>query len=68
MTDTTLVVLAEYNTVAEAEIAKSLLESAGIEVSLRNELMSSNYPMAIPAQLVVREEDYETARGLLTRR
>ena len=66
MTDTTLVVLAEYNTVAEAEIAKSLLESAGIEVSLRNELMSSNYPMAI--QLVVREEDYETARGLLTRR
>ena len=32
MTDTTLVVLAEYNTVAEAEIAKSLLESAGIEV------------------------------------
>ena len=68
MTDTTLVVLAEYNTVAEAEIAKSLLESAGIEVSLRNELMSSNYPMAIPVQLVVREEDYETARGLLTRR
>ncbi len=47
MTDTTLVVLAEYNTVAEAEIAKSLLESAGIEVSLRNGGESAIHPQRI---------------------
>ena len=30
MQDDTLVVLAEYNTITEAEIAKSMLDSAGI--------------------------------------
>ena len=30
MQDETMVVLAEYNTITEAEIAKSMLDSAGI--------------------------------------
>ena len=37
MQDDTLVVLAEYNTITEAEIAKSMLDSAGIWATIRNE-------------------------------
>ena len=35
MQDDTLVVLAEYNTITEAEIAKSMLDSAGIWSTIR---------------------------------
>ena len=60
MQDETMVVLAEYNTVTEAEIAKSMLDSAGIWSMIRNEYMSAIYPIGtMPAQVVVREEDAE---------
>ena len=63
MQDDTLVVLAEYNTITEAEISKSMLDSA------RNEYMSAIYPIGtMPAQVVVREEDYEKARAMLRHR
>lgn len=69
MQDDTLVVLAEYNTVTEAEIAKSMLDSAGIWSTIRNEYMSTIYPIGtMPAQLVVRESDLESARALLQNR
>ena len=69
MQDDTLVVLAEYNTVTEAEIAKSMLDSAGIWSTIRNEYMSAIYPIGtMPAQVVVREEDYEKAKDLLQHR
>ena len=55
MRDETLVVLEEYNTVTEAEIAKSILGSAGIESTISNEYMAANFPVATPAQLVVCE-------------
>ncbi len=66
MQDNTLVVLAEYNTSTEAEIGKSMLDSAGIWSTIRNEYMSSIYPVGtMPAQLMVREEELEKARALL---
>ena len=69
MQDDTLVVLAEYNTITEAEIAKSMLDSAGIESTIRNEYMSTIYPIGtMPAQLVVRKEDFERAQDLLRHR
>lgn len=69
MQDDSLVVLAEYNTVTEAEIAKSMLDSAGIWSTIRNEYMSAIYPIGtMPAQVVVREEDYEKAKNLLQHR
>ena len=53
-----MVVLAEYNTITEAEISKSMLDSAGIWSTIRNEYMSTIYPIGtMPAQLVVRESD-----------
>ena len=66
MQDDTLVVLAEYNTITEAEIAKSMLDSAGIWSTIRNEYMSTIYPIGtMPAQLVVKEEDAKRAAELL---
>ena len=51
MQDDTLVVLAEYNTITEAEITKSMLDSAGIWSMIRNEYMSAIYPIGtMPAK------------------
>lgn len=67
MKDETLVVLREYNSITEAEIAKSILDSAGLYSMIRNEYMSAIYPTGVmPAQLVVREEDFEQAARLLS--
>ena len=69
MQDETMVVLAEYNTITEAEIAKSMLDSAGIWPMIRNEYMSAIYPIGtMPAQVVVRPEDVEKARAMLQHR
>ena len=69
MKDETMVVFAEYNSITEAEIAKSMLDSAGIWSMIRNEYMSTIYPIGtMPAQVVVREEDYEKARAMLHNR
>ena len=66
MQDEALVVLARYNTIMEAEVAKSALTDTGIESMIRNEYMSAIYPTGImPAELVVRAEDAETAREVL---
>ncbi|MEG1758986.1 MAG: DUF2007 domain-containing protein [Alistipes sp.] len=69
MKSDTLVILVEYNTIMEAEITKSILDSAGIESVINNEYMSSIYPLGtMPAQIVVREEDLERAKTLLIHR
>lgn len=69
MTDNALTLLAEYNTSMEAELAKSLLGSAGIFAEIENEYMSSLYPTGvIPTKLLVREADLEQARRLLSQR
>ncbi len=69
MKDETMVVLAEYNTITEAEITKSILGSAGIWATIRNEYMSSIYPIGtMPAQVVIHESDYEKAKAMLQHR
>ena len=69
MKDETQVVLAEYNSITEAEIAKSMLDSAGIWSTIRNEYMSAIYPIGtMPAQVVVRADELEKARTLLQHR
>ena len=60
-----LVVIAEYNSYLEAEMAKSIVASAGIYAEIRNEYMSTAYAVAIPPQLLVRYEDVEQAQELL---
>lgn len=64
-----LTVLAVFNTTMEAELAKSLLGSAGIDAEIDNEYMSALYPTGvIPCKLMVRECDIEQARELLNQR
>lgn len=68
MTITTdnLVVLRSYDNQMQAEIAKSILDSAGIFCTLRNEMMSMIYPTGIvPVQLMVGRDDLERAAQLL---
>lgn len=69
MKEEKLVLLSEYNSVMEAEIAKSMLESADIYATIGNEYMSSIYPIgAMPARLMVKEEDVDRAVAMLNHR
>lgn len=65
----TMVVLQAYSNTTQAEIAKSILESAGILCVLHGEYMSTIYTIgAFPVRLMVRPEDLEEAQRLLTER
>ena len=66
---TKLVVLQSYDNVVKAEIAKSILDSAGIFCTLQGEYMATIYtPVAFPALLMVREEDVAEAEAVLANR
>lgn len=60
-----LVMLAEYNSEVEAEMAKSLLECAGIHATIEHGFMTTLYPGVIRAKLVVASSDYKQAKVLL---
>ena len=63
---TKLVVIQDYDNVVQAEIAKSILDSAGIFCTLQGEYMSIIYsPVAFPTRLMVREEDLAEAEAVL---
>lgn len=63
---TKLVVIQSYDNVVQAEIAKSILDSAGIFCVLQGEYMSSIYtPIAFPTRLMIREEDLAEAEAVL---
>ncbi len=62
-----MVVLTEYDSITQAEIAKTILDGDGIWSMINNEYMSTIYPTGImPAQLIVMEQDVARARKLLT--
>lgn len=66
---TKLVVIQDYDNVVQAEIAKSILDSAGIFCTLQGEYMSAIYsPIAFPTRLMVREEDLAEAEAVLSNR
>ncbi|MBQ8205756.1 MAG: DUF2007 domain-containing protein [Alistipes sp.] len=65
-TTTTLVVLEVYDNPTQAEIAKSILDSAGIFCVLNGDNMATIYsPIAFPVRLMVRDVDAEEAKTLL---
>lgn len=64
-----LVVLQSYDNQLSAEIAKSMLDCAGIFCALEGEYMSQIYTIgAFPIRLVVRAEDLVEARQILENR
>ena len=65
-TDDSLVALRVYDNPVQADIAKSVLDSASIFCVLHGEYMSSIYtPVAFPVRLMVRAVDAECAEQLL---
>jgi hypothetical protein len=60
-----LVTIATFPEPMEASLARTALESAGIEVFLNGETANSMIPVAFTAQLQVRQEDEAAARRLL---
>ncbi len=61
-----MVLFKEFNSLNEAEVIKSVLDSAGIWSMINNEYMSIFYPIgAISAQIIVRKEDLERALDLV---
>ena len=58
-------VLAEYNSATEAEMAKSILACAGIHAHIDDEYMTTLYPGVIRARLMVSADDYKQAKMLL---
>jgi hypothetical protein len=63
--DGPLVTIATFPEPAEANMARSVLEAAGIQVFLRGENANSLFPVAFESQLQVRGEDEFAARALL---
>ena len=60
-----LILLAEYNTAIEAEMAKNILACAGIRAQIENEYVTTLYPGVIRAKLMVLEPEYKQAKMLL---
>ena len=60
-----LVVLAEFNTSTEAEMAKNLISTAGIYAEVRNGYRADFYTGMITAQLLVGSRDRDLAELLL---
>ncbi len=64
-----LVVLQAFDNPTQAEIAKSILDCAGIFCTLHGEYLSSIYAIgAFPTRLMVRADDVDEARRLLCER
>jgi hypothetical protein len=64
--DGPLVTVATFPEPAEANMARSVLEAAGIPVFLSGENANSLLPVAFESQLLVRAEDESAALALLS--
>lgn len=60
-----LVVISEYSSIADAHIAKGVLDDAGIESMIRSDNAGGMYPALAGAELLVRNEDVEKAEQAL---
>ena len=65
MQEEELVVVAEYATAVEAEMAKNILACAGIQAWVEDEYMTTIYPGVIHTKLMVSEENFKQSKTLL---
>jgi Putative prokaryotic signal transducing protein len=63
-----LVVVATFRSTPDAQIAKGILDEAGIESMIRADNAGGMYPAISGAELLVRTEDVQTANEALNRR
>jgi hypothetical protein len=62
-----LVTLSTFRSSADAQIAKGVLDAAGIASMIRADNAGGMYPAISGAELLVRSEDLEKARDALQR-
>jgi hypothetical protein len=60
-----LVMVARFFDPSEAQMAKGMLEAAGIDCFIQGEHANALYPMALRARLEVRRADEASARALM---
>ena len=60
-----LVVVSTFRSTADAQIAKGVLDEAGIESMIRADNAGGMYPAISGAELLVRSEDVQKARESL---
>jgi hypothetical protein len=65
MSEEKFVTVAVFPEPMEANMARSALEAAGIEVFMQGETANSLLPVAFSSQIQVRSEDEAAARSLL---
>ena len=63
-----LVVVATFRSTPDAQIAKGILDEAGIESMIRADNAGGMYPAISGAELLVRTEDVQKANEALKRR
>lgn len=68
MTPSQLVSLSTFRSVADAQIAKGILDEVGIQSMIRSDNAGGMYPAMSGAELVVRSEDVDRANDALHRR
>ena len=68
MKSSDLVVVATFRSTPDAQIAKGILDEAGIESMIRADNAGGMYPAISGAELLVRTEDVQRANEALNRR
>ena len=63
-----LVTVSTFRSVADAQIAKGILDEIGVQSLVRSDNAGGMYPALDSADLVVRAEDVEKATDALNRR
>lgn len=68
MSSSDLIIISTFRSTADAQIAKGLLDEAGIESMIRADDAGGMYPAISGAELLVRSEDVDKAHDALHRR
>ena len=68
MSSSDLITISTFRSIADAQIAKGILDGAGIESMIRADHAGGMYPAISGAELLVRSEDVDKAHDALHRR
>ena len=68
MSSSDLITISTFRSIADAQIAKGILDEVGIESMIRADNAGGMYPAISGAELLVRSEDVDKARDALHRR
>ena len=68
MSSSDLIAVSTFRSAADAQVAKGVLDEAGIESMIRSDNAGGMYPAMSSAELLVRSEDWAKAQDALQRR